>query len=226
MLDYYSTEARQEEIENSIIDELGNRYSQDFQKLLKGVDCTDVSIHPSCTIICNDAFRNCRSVHSIIIPDAVTAIGAYAFAGCIMLKSIRIPNSVSDMGIHAFDGCVGLESAELSCNLSFLPHCAFLNCSSLKTVSIPEGVTVIGKGAFCDCSSLKSIHLPESMTGIWHDAFWRTSLESVNIPDHLNMHPEAFAGCFYLKSVNISKEAYERLGPSYFPRGVHFSMGE
>ena len=224
MHDYFSTEVRQEEIEHSVTDKQGNRYTPDFRKLFKGIDCANVEIHPCCSVICNGAFKNCRNIQSIVIPDSVTVIGSYSFAGCVMLKSISIPDSVSQMGIHAFDGCSGLESAVLSCNTSFLPHCAFFRCSSLTTVTIPEGVTIIGKGAFCDCTALKSIHLPNTLVGLWHDVFYGSSLEDINLPDSICLNPGSFNGCFSLRRIRLSQEAYERLGASVFPKWIHVEI--
>ena len=190
MLDYYSSEPRQEDFERAVTDDQGNLYSQGFEKLLKGADSPIVRIHPDCAMICNKAFERCETLQSVFIPESVRAIGAYAFSGCIMLNSIIIPESLTDMGIHVFDGCHRLERVVLPHNLSFLPHCTFYDCSSLASVDVPEGVTTIGKGAFIDCVSLRRIHLPDSLTGLWHDVF---------------------DGCRSLERILISRETYERL---------------
>ena len=89
------------------------------------------------TEIGSDAFSDCSSLESIIIPDSVTSIGEYAFDYCSSLESIIIPDSVTSIG----EG-------------------AFYDCLSLTSITIPNSVTSIGYGAFHNCSSLTSITIP------------------------------------------------------------------
>ena len=54
------------------------------------------------THIESSAFRECKGLGSVTIPEGVTSIGAGAFANCTNLTSITIPNSVTNIG----GGCV------------------------------------------------------------------------------------------------------------------------
>ena len=54
------------------------------------------------TSIGGDAFRCCRGLTSVTIPDSVTSIGDRAFSGCTSLTSVTIPNSVTSIGDGAF----------------------------------------------------------------------------------------------------------------------------
>jgi len=65
----------------------------------------------SITTIGNEAFRNCSSISSITIPEGVTQIGDNAFSGVKMWK-FELPASVSSLGSTCFDGivCVVLPS--------------------------------------------------------------------------------------------------------------------
>lgn len=58
------------------------------------------------TGIGNDAFRGCRSLRSVSIPNSVTTIGSSAFYLCQGLASVEIPNSVTTIGHYAFDNCI------------------------------------------------------------------------------------------------------------------------
>ena len=79
----------------------------------------------SVTRIGDEAFRFCRNLTSITIPDSVTVIGRIAFYFCTNLRSVTIPDNVTEI----YEG-------------------AFFNCTSLKSVTIPAGVKFIGPEAF------------------------------------------------------------------------------
>ena len=60
----------------------------------------------SVTGIYQEAFRNCRGLESVAIPNSVITIGYKAFDGCSGLTSVVIPNSVTSIGYQAFYGCI------------------------------------------------------------------------------------------------------------------------
>ena len=59
----------------------------------------------SVTTIGEEAFRNCKSLTSVTIPNGVTTIGENAFYGCGSLVSLEIPDSVIKIGDDAFCYC-------------------------------------------------------------------------------------------------------------------------
>jgi hypothetical protein len=75
---------------------------------------TDINIPESVTSIENDTFYQCTSLTSIHIPDGVTSIGDYAFYDCSSLTSITLPESVTSIGDYAFGSCDSLQ--KLICN--------------------------------------------------------------------------------------------------------------
>lgn len=56
-----------------------------------------------------NAFRNCKNLSSINIPDTVRFIGNQAFRGCSALKKLFIPQNVKAIYPLAFADCTGLE---------------------------------------------------------------------------------------------------------------------
>ena len=52
--------------------------------------------------ICEDAFKGCTGLTSLVIPESVTSIGSGAFSGCTGIKNIIIPKKVSFIGKNAF----------------------------------------------------------------------------------------------------------------------------
>ena len=53
------------------------------------------------TKIGDSAFKDCKTLKSVVIPNGVTRIGDSAFKGCIMLRKISIPRSVDTIGVQA-----------------------------------------------------------------------------------------------------------------------------
>ena len=81
----------------------------------------------------------------------VTAIGYHAFRACRGLTSVTIPNSVASIGDDAFNGCRGLTSVTIPNSVTSIGVGAFKGCSSLTSVTIPNSVTSIGSLAFQLC---------------------------------------------------------------------------
>ena len=125
------------------------------------------------TVIDSWAFKGCKELTSIEIPESVTIIGNSAFWGCEGLRSIEIPSSVTFMGPSVFEKCKNLKSVELSNSITKIYMETFRGCSSLEFVEIPESVTTIGGLAFEDCNDLVRVDIPASVTSIGGKAFCR-----------------------------------------------------
>ena len=153
----------------------------------------------------DSAFKSCKSLTSITIPDSVTTIGYDAFQDCIRLTSITIPDSVTTIGGSAFYCCSSLSSVTIPDSVTSIGDWVFHDCSSLTSITIPDSVTTIGRYAFEYCSSLTSVTIPDSVTTIRDYAFKGcSSLTSVTIPDSVTtIGDSAFKGCSSLTSVTI-----------------------
>ena len=145
---------------------------------------TAIVLEDGTTGIAGYAFKDCKGLASIEIPNSVTNIGSSAFSGCNGLTSITIPNSVTSIGSSAFSNCSGLTSVTIGNSVTSIGGSAFQNCFSLTSVTIGNSVTSIGDRAFEDCSGLTSITIPSSVTSIGNSAFWNTPWYN-NQPDGL-----------------------------------------
>jgi hypothetical protein len=100
------------------------------------------------------AFRNCKSLKTVVIGKGVEKIDNRAFLGCESLESISIPDSVKVIGEEAFAFCYNLVSIELGKNVESIGLGAFWNCTSLEKIVIPQSVKTMGEYAFMGCKSL------------------------------------------------------------------------
>lgn len=164
---------------------------------------TSVEIPDAVTHIGNEAFCFC-GLTSIIIPEGVTYIGDSAFAGCNSLTNITLPNGVMYIGDSAFSGC-NMTNIEIPQGLACIGRETFAYCSNLMRVKISDSVTFIGGHAFCRCRSLTNIAIPNGVTTIDGWAFSGcSSLTSIIIPDGVSsIDNSVFSGCSSLKEITI-----------------------
>ena len=117
------------------------------------------------------------TIGAITVPSSlggypVTSIGLNAFRDCRGLMSVTIPNSVTSIGNHAFDGCSGLTSVKIPDSVTSIGDWAFEGCSGLTSITIGNSVTSIGWEAFNECYDLKSaIFLGDAPRNVGDDIF-------------------------------------------------------
>lgn len=130
----------------------------------------------------NDAFKNCKELTKVTVPNSVTSIQKYAFYGCIGLTEITIGNSVTSIGESAFQGCTKLTEITIPNSVITIGNYAFESCRSLTSVTIGNSVKSIGNHAFRRCWELTKITIPDSVTSIGEFAFYFcTELTEVTI---------------------------------------------
>lgn len=116
-------------------------YSAEFEK---------ISLPDSLMAIDKAAFRGAKTSAEFVFPPNLTDIGdaAFMYSGFNFGDSV-LPESLSALGAYAFSGCSELESVDLSqSSVKDIKEYAFYNCKNLKSVTFPNQLESIGTSAF------------------------------------------------------------------------------
>ena len=92
------------------------------------------------TIIQSDAFEDCKSLVTVILPKNTQLLQSEAFAYCSNLSHIIIPSSVTELGWGALRACNGLKAIEfLGMTAPRLSDYTFGEIQSSYCVVVPTG---------------------------------------------------------------------------------------
>jgi len=110
----------------------------------------------------NNAFRDCKNITSITIPESVETIGNYAFRDCTALIAVYYnATNCTAAGVNAypvFYGCTALTAAYIGKTVESVPPRLFREVTALTTVYLTKNTATIGANAFYLCGNLSSVH--------------------------------------------------------------------
>ena len=175
---------------------------------------TSIEIRKGTTCIAAYAFRRCKELVSVTIPNSVKGIGEEAFAQC-SLSAINLPSSVEAIGHEAFRHCPSLATiivdkdnktfdSRNNCNavIRTADNEMVLGC---KNTTIPNTVTSLGVASFMGCDDITTIAIPNSVTTIDRTVFYELQgLTTLSFPNSVtNIKDEAIKKCSNLETVKI-----------------------
>ena len=159
---------------------------------------TGVFVCPSGLIeIGEGAFRECRRITGVVLPEELKIIGEGAFNQC-SVPSIDLPESLEQIGEYAFADS-GLTSVTIPKNAR-TGNFAFSSCRMLESVEFEEGFRVISYGAFEYCSALGAVVIPSSVVSIEHAAFSQCSSLGEIVVSGANAHYSSLDGVLFDKA--------------------------
>ena len=123
-----------------------------------------------------------------------------------MTEHYIFPTMVSSVERYAFS-YTQVKIVTLNSGMVRIGYCAFEHCYSLEHVNAAEGpdklpssVALIGDYAFNQCVKLTKLDLPDELEMIGTEAFGKTNIEEVKIPENLaEIGTMAFYDCKNLK---------------------------
>ena len=195
-----------------------------------------INLPDSLTSIGVSAFEGCSALKTI--PDSC-GVQAMAFYGCSSLTDINYNETAVWTAPTAFvetawynsqpDGIVYHGKSACAYKGDFkanetikdgtvvVADGLFYGDEELTSIDIADSVEYIGSMAFEECINLREVKLPKSLYTICEETFYGCeSLESITLPDVVNIGESAFAHCISLKNIVIPESVEFGIDDSAF----------
>ena len=172
------------------------------------------------------AFKDCKELTAVIIPDSVKIIQSSAFKGCEALTDVKLPRWLRELYLEAFMNCSSLAKIDLPDELEKIGPNAFSG-TAISSLTIPANVSVwgLGYGIFRNCPNLTSIAVDEKNKDFYSenncilrkkDRSLCIGIKTSVIPDYVkDINQGAFVGIAGLTEI-VLPDGMENIGMSAF----------
>ena len=172
------------------------------------------------------SFANMKQLRKVVFPESLKKIGKYAFENCPRLRKVTLPEGLEEIGNGAFREC-GLTKINIPKNLKKTGGTTFYDTPFEKklkkkadgdfiifngdiiykyigkdeNVIIPDNIISICDQAFWK-SKIKSVTIPEGVKSVG-GAFEYSGIEKIKLPDTVEGNDLEFCDCKYLKEIML-----------------------
>ena len=154
-----------------------------------------------------EAFYNCESLASIILPESIIDIEEFSISGCSSVKRLVFPNTIKTINEKSFLFLTSLEEMEIdsdnryyyskgNCLIETESKTLILGCKN-SIIPTDGSVVTIGNETFWGCKGLENMVIPDTVTTIEDSAFGLCdNLKSITIPSSvIHIGNRTFARC-------------------------------
>ena len=178
------------------------------------------------TSLKTDAFRDCKELTAVIIPDSVEKIQSRAFNDCTALTDVKLSRWLRELYLEAFMNCSSLAKIDLPDELEKIDSNAFSG-TAISSLTIPANVSVWGlvSGIFSNCPNLTSITVDEKNKDFYSenncilrkkDRSLCIGIKTSVIPDYVkDIGVGAFGGTIGLTEI-VLPDSMENIGMGAF----------
>lgn len=143
---------------------------------------TGVRLSKFFTTIETQAFANCQSLQTIVLPQTVTSIESGAFLNCYSLESIVIPLGITSISDKVVANCPRTTNIVIPSGVTSVGEWSF-SYTAISAISLPKGLTSLGQGVFGGNYSLRKVVIPEGVTEIPLQFSYDCMLSTIVIPE-------------------------------------------
>ena len=175
---------------------------------------------PSTVQTMKAAYKDCKSIQKVSIPESLFRIEASTFSGCESLMTITIPPTIESIDQYAFYGCKRLSVVQIGSQIVHtIRKYAFSGCESLIDINIPNTITKISGYAFSGCSKLADFSFHENLSILEEGAFYGCNFETIDLSKTTiesltgrsitylgsirSIHESPFGNCLQLKKIYL-----------------------
>lgn len=131
------------------------------------------------TKIRNNAFYECRTLKSVVIPSDIEEIEPYAFGYCVLLSLDGLPNNIKLIGSSCFSSCKNMAINRIPASVTRINTYAFRDCTGLTSITFDGTPTFVASTAFNGCTNITTINVPWSENALT-GAPWGATNATIN----------------------------------------------
>lgn len=169
----------------------------------------------------DNTFEGMRKLKKVVFPDSMQKIGKNAFKDCKSLEEITIPETLT-FDSKLFKDCKKL-SVKTTAQKEFIIQAGYLNRynGTNTEVTIPDEVSIVGSRAF-DKTKVETVILPSSVTTVESEAFLGANIKHIV----LNGELQKIGTYAFPNIISVAQDIFTKIAISTFSKADHYSVAD